>query len=530
MIGVGLRPYFASRGGGYTVLDYTSPTWETNSFSFDATDDLMTADSTISTTLNNAIVGSNKQFTISLWVKKNSNPSAAQFILCRDKSSATSARQFTINFTNTEKFQVRLFTNSSNDISYVSTASISETREWNQFTIVYDGTLSATSRITVYRNGLALAGTTTQTGTFTTINNISSPAINLGGRNDAASYSNIKVGQIAVFNDNLSASDVATLYNNRLPFDVRTNSGLNASLVMLLNPSQSATFSTNWTWTDLVSGGALTSAGMVSGSRVTDCPAEKQVSVVMIHGQSNASGRVPMAQLQSRLTGELQWMKVWNGTGFDNIDSTLNNNQYSDTQSGNEYGVEFELGERLNLQYEKTIYVFKQVQGGSYLANNAPSWSRNPIGAEFTQLSNDLTALKEWELSNGYTINKMRFVWIQGEADSLVLAYANAYQTSWQNWLTGQANSVFDTKIQQVFFTSPYLYDCRLSANQTLATLLYKSTVNSAKDAVQLTNTTYYRTVNTDTVTVDTDEVHYNAAGVTTLSGLLYDKIVIDGF
>lgn len=512
------------------VLDYTSPTWNTQSFSFDATNNLFTGDSTASTIINNAIAGANKQFTIAIWVKKNSSPAAAQFIFCRDKSSATSARQFTINFTNAEKFQARFFTNSTNDISYVSTASITETREWNQFVIVYDYTQAVTSRITVYRNGILLPGTTTQTGVFSNVNNISSPNINIGGRADAAAFSNIKIGQISVFNTNLSAANVALLHNDRVPFDVRTNSTLNANLVLLLNPNQSSSFSTNWTWTDLVGSSVFTSSGMVLADKVDDAPALKQVSVVMLAGQSNGSGRQTKSTLASRFQGLLNWLKFWNTNTMENSDSSTDNNQYYDTSANSEYGIEYYLAERLNRRYKKTIYIFKVAQGGSYLANNSPSWSRNPQGAVFIQFSTDLTNLKEWELSNGYTITKIRFIWIQGEADSLTLVDANAYETSWTNWLVGTANSVFDTKIKAAFYVMPKLYDCLLSANQTDPDMVYKATINTAKTNVQATDTTNYRIVNTDLATVGTDLAHYNDNGYNVISEAIDNLIAIDGF
>lgn len=523
--------------GGYqaaasnVVLDYQTNTWSLKSFQGDASNNIFSGDATSTTIINNAITASNDQFSMDVWVKRTA-AGATQFIACRDKSSATTQRQFVLFFNSTNNFQANFYTNSTNFIAFTSTATITETREWNHFVVVYDGTQSATSRITVYRNGLAFAGTTSQTGTMgAAINSSGSiPVMNILGRSDAASSSNIAVSSFALFNTNLSAANVTTLYNNRVPFDIRTNTTLNASLVMYLVADKSATFSSNWTWTDLVGGAVFTSSGMVEADQISDAPALKIVSVVMLHGQSNASGREPMANLNSQYQGDLQWLKVWNGTTFVDINSTLNNNQYSDTYSNNEFGIEYKLGDLLNRNYSKTVYVFKQVQGGSYLANTAPSWSSNPIGAEFTQLSTDLTALKEWELAGGYTINKMRFVWIQGEADSLTLANANAYQTKWTNWLTGAANSVFDTKIQQIFFTFPYLYDCLLSANQTLATLVYKSTVNTAKINVQATNTTYYRTINTDAATVDVDQVHYNKAGLETIATAVYNAIVTDGF
>jgi len=64
-----------------------------------------------------------------------------------------------------------------------------------------------------------LAGATTQTGTFTTINNITTPNVQIGGCSDAANYSSCKINEISLFNTNLSAANVKVLYNNRVPFD-----------------------------------------------------------------------------------------------------------------------------------------------------------------------------------------------------------------------------------------------------------------------------------------------------------------------
>jgi hypothetical protein len=527
MIGVNsfLRPN--SFGGGYVTLDYTSPTWSLRSFQF-ATDNIFTGDSTASTIVNNAIVGASKQFTFSMWVKRTV-AGVTQILFCRDNST-TAVRQFSAFFGNTNKFTVSFFTNSTNSITYTSTASFTETREWNQFTVVYDGTQSATSRITVYRNGIAEAGSTAQTGTFTTINNTSANNIEIGGRSNSANYSSSKINQLSFFNTNLSAANVLALHNDRVPFDVRTNTTLNSSLVLFVNADQSAMFSTNWSWTDLKGGAVFTSSGMVSGDRVDDAPALKQISLASIEGQSNASGREDKLVLPTRFSGVLSWIKFWNTNTMEDSNTATDNNQYFDTQANSEYGIEYYLGELLNLRYRKTIYFFKVAQGGSYLANNSPSWSRNPAGNVYSQFITDITALKEWELANGYTITKIRFIWIQGEADSLVEAYANAYQASFSAWLTGSAGSVFD-RFNSLFYITPKLYDCLLSANQTDPDLIYKATVNTAKTNVQALDTTNRRLINTDDAGVSAvDLVHYNDAGNLTIATKIDAAIALDGF
>jgi hypothetical protein len=512
--------------------DYTAPTWSSNSFSFDGTNNIFSGNSTISTTLNNAIVGSNKQFTLQLCVKRVTT-GTTQVIFCRDKSSATSARQVLI-FFSSNKLVVSLYTNSSNFIQYTSTASFLETRQWLHFTIVYDGTQSATSRLTVYTNGIAEAGSTTQTGTFTTINNITSPNVNIGGRSDAANFSTTKINHVALFNTNLSAINVALLYNNRVPFDIRTNATLNANLVMYLSADQSSVFSTNWAWTDLVGGGVFTSANMVVGDLVADAPALKQISVITIFGQSNAVGRVAMAELDSKYIGALTWLKVWDNVSnsFVNINSTTNNNQLNDFQ--NQYGIEYYLGNKLNKHSRKTQYILKYAVGGTALTPlETPSWcvptpGVQPSGGTMWQAvyNTEIPDLLEWELANGFTITKLRSIWIQGEKDSQVLGESTTYETNWLNFIA----SVINGRLKSYFYVTPKIYDCLLSVNQTNVLYLYKSNINTAKNNVQSTDTTNYRTINTDGCDVSTvDLSHYTKNGNITLANLIGDLIITDG-
>jgi len=512
--------------------DYTAPTWSLNSFSFDGTNNIFSGDSTTSTTLNNAIVGSNKQFTMSLWIKKTAN-ATTQIVFCRDKSSATSVRQFIVFFNSSNKLTVAYYTDSSNLITYTSTASFADTRQWYNLTIVYDGTQAATSRLTVYTNSIVEAGSTIQTGTFTTINNTSANNINIGGRTDAANFSTVKINQVALFNTNLSSTNVTLLYNNRVPFDIRTNSTLNANLVMFLSADTSSVFSTNWAWTDLVGGGVFTSANMVVGDLVADAPALKQISVVVLFGQSNAVGRVPLAQLEGKYANALTWLKIWDNVtnSFVNINASINNNQLNDPSS--QYGIEFYLGNKLNQYSRKTQYIFKYAVGGTALTPlETPSWcvptvGVQPSGGTMWQAvyNTEIPDMQDWELNNGFTITKLRFVWIQGEADSQVLLESTTYEINWINFLA----SINDGRFKSLFYITPQVYDCLLSVNQTAAAYVYKTNVNTGKTNVQATNTSVYRTINTDIATVQADGAHYDKSGISTIALALGDLIITDG-
>lgn len=523
--------YSLSNDVNYTN-DYVTPTWSNNSFNFDGIDNIFSGDATISNTLNNTIVGNNKQWTLQVCIKRGST-GTSQVFFCRDKTNATVSNQISIYFSS-DKLCITLYSDSSNKIEYVSTSSFLETREWLHFTIVYDGTQgTVTNRITVYTNSVLEPGTTTQTGTFTTINNVSTPNVNIGGRSNVSNLSTTKINHVALFNTNLSSTNVTLLYNNRVPFDIRTNTTLNANLVMYLSADTSSTFSTNWSWTDLVGGGIFTSTGMILGDLVADAPALKQISVVTIFGQSNADGRVDFSQLESKYLGSLSWLKIWDTVtnSFININSTTNNNQLDDAT--NQFGIEYYLGDKLNKSSENTQYIFKYAIGSTALTPlETPSWCVPTVGVQpsggtmWQAVHNvEIPSVKEWELANGFTITKLRFIWLQGESDSQVLGESTTYETNWTDFLA----SVVNGKLKSLFFITPQVYDCLLSVNQTFGTYIYKTNINTAKTNVKNTNTNNYRTINTDTATVKADNAHYDKNGVYVIANLVGDLIITDG-
>jgi len=511
--------------------DYELPTWSFNSFDFDNTNNIFTGDSTISTTLNNAIVGVNKQFTLSIWVRRKTPLATTQILFCRDKSSATSSRQVLVFFNSSNKLVVTLYTDSTNNIQFTSTDSFADARTWNNIAIVYDGTIATvTNRISVYLNGFSLSGSTTQTGTFTTINNITTPNVNVGGRSDAANYSSTKINQVALFNTNLSAANVKLLYNTREPFDIRTNTTLNANLVMFLSADTSSVFTTNWAWTDLVGGGVFTSSGMVVGDLVADAPALKKIKIGMETGQSNDVGRVNLSELETKYTGILSWLQFWNGTSFVDSNTATNNNQYGDLSG--QYGVEFYLYDKINKFRKLTQRVFKYALGGSSMTPlTTPSWciptpGIQPSGGILWQAvyNTQLPNLQDWELNNGYTIVEINWNNCQGEKDSGNLTWANDFETNQTNWYLS-----FRGRMESLFYITPHFYDRLLSVNQTNASYLYKSIINTAKTNIQAAYPDDITTINTDTCTVQADLAHFDKKGFKTLAILDYNSKIANG-
>lgn len=491
------------------VQDFEYATWSRHAFNFDGADNIFTGDSTISTAINNAIVGATAKFTIWFWVKRN-NTTPTQIIWCRDNSS-TSVRQFSSFFNSANKMQIQFWdTNSANNIVWTSTNTYTEIREWDLWVAVLNMEQTGAAKFEgVYRNPVtgqvatAEAGSAAMNGTFNSVNNTSANNVTIGGRASASNFANIRVNQLGIINTNLTASQVGIIHNNRVPLDVRTNTTIGANVVLFLSADNNSSFSSSWTWPDLVSGGSFTSAGMGADDLLFDAPALKQVSVFGMYGQSNLVSRVSMQQLLAKFVGILNWNKVWNSTTFVNINSITNNNQYIETNQ-KQFGAEYYLGDYLNQKLRKTILIHKVALGGTSLAyqGNGANW-RYPDadqglgGQMYQQLHNtDIPNLKEWELANGMTITKYAFIWFQGEADAQVQADADNYDVNTTALLTHASYGMF-ILWKQKFYFQPYFYDCLLSPYETIATLTYRDTVNQKKRDHQATNTSFYRIVDT---------------------------------
>jgi len=97
------------------------------------------------------------------------------------------------------------------------------TASWSHVVMTYNGSGSAT-RIKVYLNAVLDNGTTTGSGSYTAMSNTSEP-LEIG-RFTSGSYADGHIDEVAIFNTELSASDITTIYNSGVPNDLTGTSGL----------------------------------------------------------------------------------------------------------------------------------------------------------------------------------------------------------------------------------------------------------------------------------------------------------------
>ena len=187
----------------------------THSVEFDGTNDYVTMGDVSSLDFSNS-----DAFSISAWVKLATVSSTHKMIVSKMDETAD-YRGYNIRSYN-GAVKVSLSNDAgTNELQFTSTAN-PLTTAWHHVVFTYDGS-SASSGCTVYVDGSAEAGSWTGTLSATISN---SAPFNIGSRNNGSLPFNGKIKQVGIFNAELSASDVTSIYNSGLPKDISSESGL----------------------------------------------------------------------------------------------------------------------------------------------------------------------------------------------------------------------------------------------------------------------------------------------------------------
>lgn len=222
----------------------------------------------------------------------------------------------------------------------------------------------------------------------------------------------------------------------------------------------------------------------------------------MLSGQSNAVGRNNQADnAYLGITFPISKSKYWNNTALAYQDTIFGVNQTVDT-SGN-WGVEFRNAYNLS-QNNRQNYLLKRAIGGQSLAVNF-----NPFIVTSECWNN-------FRMMNSSGRIFKNFLWIQGEADSGNLAWANAYESNLTEF------------IRVIRMYSSYGSDMKFIilrlADITASGYLYNSIIQTAQDnvAANVPNVEIV-TVPSDWGTIDGQ--HYNAYTIDEVGKRMFDKL-----
>lgn len=245
---------YETSASGDTLLEVaTVPFSNTKSVDFDGVDDFVDMGDVLDFERTDA-------FSISLWFKRTRS-GVSEFLVAKQESSGD-LKGYTIILPTDNKvtFVFRNNPASSGRLIVDGTTAITDTN-WHHTVVTYDGS-SATSGVKIYLDGSDDTGAVQGTLSATTVNSI---PFQIGARNGGVEFSG-KIDETAVFNTELSSSDVTAIYNSGIPASLSSYS----SLVSWWRMGDNDTFPT---LTDNGSGGNNgTMTNMVAGDIQTDVP------------------------------------------------------------------------------------------------------------------------------------------------------------------------------------------------------------------------------------------------------------------
>ena len=199
----------ASSVGGATPFTNTLSTL------FDGADDYVNCGDNNNLSFGDGVTDS--PFSISAWIKPVDN---ARFRIAF--KYGTVLREYYFHTAGGGALQVILNSSSSIYIGRNGQTTISE-NVWSHVVCAYDGSGNK-NNINLYLNGVSDNGSTISSGTYTAMSNTLQPFEI--GRYNGGSYADGNIDEVSLFNTELSASDVTSIYNSGTPNDISAMSGL----------------------------------------------------------------------------------------------------------------------------------------------------------------------------------------------------------------------------------------------------------------------------------------------------------------
>lgn len=235
----------------------TSTLQQTNGFSpyalsFDGIDDYLDA---------NRTVASNLDFSVSAWINPTSHGTV--ILGTRGLASAGTSNGITMNINSSGNLWARIFTETSN-VFNLQTGGVIALNSWSHVAMTYD---SSTKTLKSYLNGTeagSMVGADPSVASTADLN-IGRASIGAGGPH---AYFNGKLSNVALWNTNLTPTEVTEIYNQGRPSNLNTFSG--TAPVAWWQLGSNSSFNTNWTCLDEIGTNNAVSAGSMTNDDIVD--------------------------------------------------------------------------------------------------------------------------------------------------------------------------------------------------------------------------------------------------------------------
>jgi len=153
----------------------------------------------------------------------------------------------------------------------------------------------------------------------------------------------------------------------------------------------------------------------------------------ILAGQSNMKGnKSDVDNLPVRYKGEIAGVQIWNGSSFESLDVSTNNNQFPASTKDGAFGPEITYLVDQAQKTGRTQYVVKYAIGATGLAAGSSDQDWSPQSEElYTALT---TAISQAAASVDGTVRIKSIFWMQGERDATNSTYADAYEENLEDF------------------------------------------------------------------------------------------------
>jgi len=194
-------------------------------------------------------------------------------------------------------------------------------------------------------------------------------------------------------------------------------------------------------------------------------------NIYLDFGQSWTAGiSNTIPELQPAYAGRSINLRVMTDTGFQCIDSALNNNQYPTVYRQNGCAIEFyfrDIAEHLG----SDVYLCKVAKGGTSLGLNAGGldWNVASTNELYDHAMSAIADCITWMNDRGKDYVFKGCIWWQGEEDAVSATYSAAYETNLINLFDDikTATSTPDLKFYQYYMTLPRDYTAVVNTAKT---------------------------------------------------------------
>jgi len=187
------------------------------SLSFDGVDDYVNLGDSNDFTFGDGLTDS--PFSVSMWVKLDDG--IAQGFIAK---SSSSQKEYHIITSNSGLLRFRLYDNSTGGYIQSQMDAAVSTLSWAHYVFTYSGVGDKTG-INIYENSSLVAQTKTNSGTYTSMENTTSD-LRVSSSEQNSFYLEGNTDEVALFNIELSSSQVTGIYNSGAPTDLTSHTGL----------------------------------------------------------------------------------------------------------------------------------------------------------------------------------------------------------------------------------------------------------------------------------------------------------------